>query len=122
MEHLASVHAAMRVLNTILSGLKSYWITLMLGQHPRWRSSGTKPADTCVFEAASAHTNAPGSAASSLTQRHELIREADENADLFATTAVTATTSPRTAVQAEVGKHRPVKTRLRCDIDSEICD
>jgi hypothetical protein len=49
------------------------------------------------LEAASAHATVPGSAASALTQRHELIREADEYADLFAH-AVTVTTG-RTAAQ-----------------------
>ena len=54
-----------------------------------------------TLEAASARADVPDSAASALTQRHELIREADEYADLFAhAAAVTATTS-RTAAQGD---------------------
>jgi hypothetical protein len=51
-----------------------------------------------ILASASAHSTAPGPAASALTQQHELIRDADENADLFAH-AVTATS--RTAAQGD---------------------
>ena len=44
-----------------------------------------------ILESASTHATAPGPTASALTQQHELIREADEYADLFAhAAAVTA--------------------------------
>jgi hypothetical protein len=54
-----------------------------------------------TLEVASAHANAQGPAASALTQQHELIREADEYADLFAHAVAVTATNSRTGAQGD---------------------
>lgn len=55
-----------------------------------------------TLEAVSSRGNAPGPAVSALTQQHELIRDADEYADLFAHAAAVTATTGRTVAQGDL--------------------